>query len=203
MVTVILQNACLCVERAGKGKVLLSSEMGEAKTKKDPSIYRPDILHQCLLILLDSPLNKAGKLEVLIETNEGKVIEVNPRTRVPRVFSRFSGLILQLLERGRIYSSPEREVLMKVVQGPVDKYILGSTPCYGLSKGGKSFFKWIKEVKEVNEVKENYVFRINVVSKGEDNFGVVPVLSLSEYSLSAATCCSKVCCAFEEIFGVF
>lgn len=32
------------------------------KLHRDPSEFRPDITHQCLLTLLDSPLNKAGKL---------------------------------------------------------------------------------------------------------------------------------------------
>jgi rRNA pseudouridine-1189 N-methylase Emg1 (Nep1/Mra1 family) len=34
------------------------------KHKKDPALYRPDIAHQALLTILDSPLNKAGKLKV-------------------------------------------------------------------------------------------------------------------------------------------
>lgn len=32
------------------------------KLHKDPADFRPDILHQSLLTLMDSPLNKAGKL---------------------------------------------------------------------------------------------------------------------------------------------
>jgi hypothetical protein len=34
------------------------------KHKRDPALYRPDITHQALLTILDSPLNKAGKLKV-------------------------------------------------------------------------------------------------------------------------------------------
>merc|ERR1712168_1412613 len=34
------------------------------KYNKDPKNCRPDILHQCLLMLQDSPLNQAGKLQV-------------------------------------------------------------------------------------------------------------------------------------------
>lgn len=32
------------------------------KLHKDPADFRPDITHQSLLTLMDSPLNKAGKL---------------------------------------------------------------------------------------------------------------------------------------------
>lgn len=35
-----------------------------AKHKKDAALYRPDICHQALLMILDSPLNKAGKVKV-------------------------------------------------------------------------------------------------------------------------------------------
>jgi rRNA pseudouridine-1189 N-methylase Emg1 (Nep1/Mra1 family) len=41
------------------------------KHKKDPAFYRPDIAHQALLMILDSPLNKAGKLKVRREWRSG------------------------------------------------------------------------------------------------------------------------------------
>ena len=49
-----------------------------AKQKKgDPSEFRPDIAHQCLLALLDSPLNKYKRLQVLMRTKRGVTIEVH------------------------------------------------------------------------------------------------------------------------------
>lgn len=33
---------------------------------KDPALYRPDICHQALLAILDSPLAKSGRLKVLL-----------------------------------------------------------------------------------------------------------------------------------------
>lgn len=50
-------------------------------------------LDQCLLTLLDSPLNKAGMLQVYIQTAKGVLIEVNPSVRIPRTFKRFAGLM--------------------------------------------------------------------------------------------------------------
>lgn len=52
-----------------------------------------DTALQCLLTLLDSPLNKAGLLQVYIHTAKGVLIEVNPSVRIPRTFKRFSGLM--------------------------------------------------------------------------------------------------------------
>lgn len=54
---------------------------------------KTDWLWQCLLTLLDSPLNKAGLLQVYIHTAKGVLIEVNPSVRIPRTFKRFAGLM--------------------------------------------------------------------------------------------------------------
>lgn len=45
------------------------------------------------MALLDSPLNKAGLLQVYIHTIRNVLIEVNPHVRIPRTFKRFSGLM--------------------------------------------------------------------------------------------------------------
>ena len=67
-----------------------------------PSIYSSSMLRtfthfffrsKCLLTLLDSPLKKAGLLQVYIHTASGVLIEVNPHVRIPRTFKRFSGLM--------------------------------------------------------------------------------------------------------------
>ena len=44
-------------------------------------------------MLLDSPLNRAGLLQVYIHTEKNVLIEVNPHTRIPRTFKRFCGLM--------------------------------------------------------------------------------------------------------------
>lgn len=55
-----------------------------------------------MLTLLDSPLNKAGLLKVLIRTEDNRLIEINPVTKIPRTFKRFSGMIAKLLETTKI-----------------------------------------------------------------------------------------------------
>ena len=44
-------------------------------------------------MLMDSPLNRAGLLQVYIHTQKNVLIEVNPQTRIPRTFDRFCGLM--------------------------------------------------------------------------------------------------------------
>ena len=75
-----------------------------------------NFLPQCLLTLLDSPLNKAGFLQVYIHTAKGVLIEVNPSVRIPRTFKRFSGLMVQLLHKLFIRGVNGPEKLLKVIK---------------------------------------------------------------------------------------
>lgn len=43
--------------------------------------------------MLDSPLNKANRVKVYVHTERNVLIEVNPKTRIPRTFKRFAGLM--------------------------------------------------------------------------------------------------------------
>lgn len=47
-------------------------------------------------MLMDSPLNRAGLLQVYIHTQKNALIEINPQTRIPRTFTRFCGLMGKL-----------------------------------------------------------------------------------------------------------
>ncbi|CAF4127654.1 unnamed protein product, partial [Rotaria sp. Silwood2] len=64
---VVLEQANLETIKIGKVYELLNCDRHKnhlLKYKRDPnSNARPDITHQCLLMLLDSPLNRAGLLQ--------------------------------------------------------------------------------------------------------------------------------------------
>ncbi|XP_010666601.2 uncharacterized protein LOC104883743 isoform X2 [Beta vulgaris subsp. vulgaris] len=71
------------------------------KHNKNPSDYRPDIIHQALLMILDIPLNKAVKIQVVyVKTQKGVLFEVKPHVRIPRTYKRFTGImsIAELLD---------------------------------------------------------------------------------------------------------
>lgn len=55
-------------------------------------------LHQCLLMLFDSPLNHAGYLEVFIKPTDGRVIKMHREVRIPRTFRRFEQLFCNFLQ---------------------------------------------------------------------------------------------------------
>jgi rRNA small subunit pseudouridine methyltransferase Nep1 len=68
-VVVVLWHASLETVKTRRGEYQLLNcddhkSLITKKSGKDPAELRPDIVHQELLALLDSPLNKAGRLQV-------------------------------------------------------------------------------------------------------------------------------------------
>ncbi|KAF9518397.1 hypothetical protein BS47DRAFT_1371035 [Hydnum rufescens UP504] len=132
---VVLEQACLEAYKVSSGSASRGGKDGKdakyallncddhqgilAKSGRDIADARPDITHQCLLTLLDSPLNKAGLLQVYVHTTKGVLIEINPHVRIPRTFKRFSGLMVQLLHKLSIRGVNGSEKLLKVIRNPV------------------------------------------------------------------------------------
>ena len=100
LIAVLLIPMCglhciLCCQVGRKFELLNCDDHKKELSKhgRDISSARPDISHQCLMMLLDSPLNRAGLLQVYIHTSKNVLVEVNPHIRIPRTFSRFCGLM--------------------------------------------------------------------------------------------------------------
>lgn len=158
---------------------------------------------QCLLTLLDSPVNKAGKLQVYIRSAKGVLIEVNPTVRIPRTFKRFAGLMVQLLHKLSIRSTTSSEKLLKVVKNPVTQYLPPNCRKVTLS--------WEAPVVNAREYVaglgpgESLCVAVGAMAKGKDDFAdgwVDEKIGLSNYSLSASVACSKICHATEDVWGV-
>lgn len=103
---------------------------------KDPNVYRPDILHQELLAIFDSPLHKAGLVKVYVLTQKGVLIDVHPSLRIPRTYARFAGLFCQLLHKFKIKADTESTVLLKVIKNPFSQYLPAGTRVYGMEPQG-------------------------------------------------------------------
>jgi rRNA small subunit pseudouridine methyltransferase Nep1 len=189
------------------------------KAGKDFSRFRPDILHQCLLTLLDSPLNKSGKLLIYIHTENHVLIEVSPMLRIPRTFKRFSGLFSELLQKNKIRAANSNDLLLKVIQNPIEKYLPPGGKKFGFSVAGKltNIHQLVKDLitptsSTPSPSSPPYIpitFVIGAVSTDdpvtESKFGAAYVeenISISNYSLSAACCCGKLCEAFEQVWNV-
>ena len=171
-----------------------------AKMGRDIAEARPDITHQCLLTLLDSPLNKAGLLQVYIHTAKGVLIEVNPHVRIPRTFKRFSGLMVQLLHKLSIRGVQGSEKLLRVIKNPVTDHFPPNTHKITLS-----FDSPVQRLSSyLPTIPENHSIAVFVgaMAHGQDTFAdsvVDEKISISEYSLSASVACGKVSLALVPI----
>lgn len=82
---------------------------------------RPDIAFHVLLQALGSPLNREQLLRTYVHTVEDKVIDVDPRIRLPRNYDRFVGLLEQLYEKKSV--PPGDQPLLKIRECTLQKLI--------------------------------------------------------------------------------
>ncbi|KAF8632415.1 hypothetical protein AX17_004856 [Amanita inopinata Kibby_2008] len=215
---VVLEQACLEAYRVsvgGRGRngkegdvkyTLLNCDDHQgilAKTGRDIADARPDITHQCLLTLLDSPLNKAGLLQVYIHTAKGVLIEVNPHVRIPRTFKRFSGLMVQLLHKLSIRGVNGPEKLLKVIKNPITDHLPPNTIKITLS--GDAPTKRLSRYLPTLPTTHSIAVFVGAMARGKDDFAdafVDEKIGISDYPLSASVACGKFCCALEELWDI-
>jgi len=155
-----------------------------------------------LLMLFDSPLNRAGLLQVFIHTANNVLIELNPATRIPRTFRRFSGLMVQLLHKYSIQAAGCNVRLLKVIKNPVSDHL--PTGCKKILMSYSAEKAPVKPSTLVPEGDDSVCIVIGAIAKGaiktdytEESY------SISNYPLSAALTCTKICDAFEQGWGIF
>ncbi|XP_055962838.1 ribosomal RNA small subunit methyltransferase NEP1 [Sorex fumeus] len=199
---VVLEGASLETVKVGKTYELLNCDKHKSmllKNGRDPGEVRPDIAHQSLLMLMDSPLNRAGLLQVYVHTQKNVLIEVNPQTRIPRTFERFCGLMVQLLHKLSVRAADGPQKLLKVIKNPVSDHFP-----VGCMKIGTSFsVPTVSDVRELVPSSDPIVFVVGAFAHGQVKVEYTEkMVSISNYPLSAALTCAKVTTAFEEVWGV-
>lgn len=209
---VVLSQACLETYKMNTGGpggdkyALLNCDDHQGLLRKmgrDIAEARPDITHQCLLTLLDSPINKAGKLQVYIHTARGVLIEVNPSVRIPRTFKRFSGLMVQLLHKLSIRSVNSEEKLLKVIKNPITDHL--PIKCRKVTLSFDAEVRRVQDYVTTLDDDESICVFVGAMARGKDSFAdefVDEKVGLSEYPLSAAIACSKFCHGCEDVWGI-
>ncbi|TDH67113.1 hypothetical protein CCR75_006200 [Bremia lactucae] len=213
-VIVILEQAALETVKTSKGYQLLNCDDHKGLHKKlnrDASQSRPDILHQELMALLDSPLNKAGYLkargctdDMYIRSTKGVLIEVSSQMRVPRTYKRFAGLMVQLLHMLKIRSSDGKQTLLNVIKNPVTIHLPANCKKYALSRIGTLVNPW--EWVETLSTDEPVVFIFGAmahghITKGNTNY-LDETISISEYPMSGAQAICRLLNSFERHWGI-
>ena len=136
---VILEHCPLQTIMTKSGFELLREKhrLHHAKHKTDPAQWRPDVVHQCLLHLLDSPLNRSGRLQVFVRTTNGVLIAIDPRLRVPRAMRLFEIMMTRLLFKLKIRSTINQTQLLRVVRNPITEHLPDNTQYIRVEKGGR------------------------------------------------------------------
>jgi len=89
-------------------------------------------------MLYDSPLHRAGYLQVFVHTEKDVLIEVNQETLIPRTFKGFAPLIVKLLNEGEVRSKEDPSLkLLSVIKNPISDHLPVGCKRYALSAAGK------------------------------------------------------------------
>ncbi|KAI9177934.1 hypothetical protein LWI28_020813 [Acer negundo] len=198
----VLEKASLEVAKVGKSYQILNSDDHAnflRRNNKNPADYRPDIVHQALLSILDSPLTKAGRLRaVYVKTEKGVLFEVKPHVRVPRTYKRFAGVMLQLLQKLSITAVGKREKLLRVIKNPVTQYLPVNSRKIGFSFSSEKLIKIRNYVDTVNN-ESDLVFVVGAMAHGKINTDYTDdYIAISGYPMSAARCIARICEALED-----
>ena len=162
---------------------------------------------------MDSPINKAGLLQVYIHSNKNVLIEVNPCIRIPRTYKRFAGLFVQLLHKMKIKAGNESTTLLKVIKNPFSQHLPAGTRCYGFSCQG-TLYSPIALAKEIlpptpdggSNKTPPTCFVLGAMATGHitinDHPYIERMLSISEYPLSGASALSRIMGGIEHHWGI-
>ncbi|KAK3152765.1 hypothetical protein QOZ80_2BG0163270 [Eleusine coracana subsp. coracana] len=198
----VLERACLEVGKVGKTMQILNSDDHAnylRKQGRNPADYRPDIIHQALLAIFDSPLTKAGRLQaVYVRTEKGVLFEIKPHVRMPRTFKRFCGLMSQLLQKLSITAVGKREKLLNVIKNPVTRYLPVGARKIGLSYSAEKSVNLFDYVAKSSD-DETLVFVVGAMAHGKiDKEYSDDYIQICNYPLSAACCLNRICSALEQ-----
>ena len=185
-------------------------DLCKKKLKKDPKEFRPDICHQELLALLDSPLNKSGHLQIYIRTSRNVLIELHPSVRIPRTYKRFAGLMVQLLHKMKIKASNSSTTLMRVIKNPFTQHLPVGAHVYGMSCQGKLYSptRLAQDLVPASpgEGGRQVCFVIGAMAAGhvtvEDHPYIEQMFSISEYPLSGAAAINRIVGSIEHQWGI-
>ncbi|CAL4962626.1 unnamed protein product [Urochloa decumbens] len=173
------------------------------KQNRNPADYRPDIIHQALLAIFDSPLTKAGRLQaVYVRTEKGVLFEIKPYVRMPRTFKRFCGLMSQLLQKLSITAVGKRDKLLNVVKNPVTRYLPVGARKVGLSFSAEKSVNLSDYVAKSCD-DEPLVFVVGAMAHGKiDKEYTDDYIQICNYPLSAACCLNRICSALEQKWNI-
>ncbi|OYT30950.1 MAG: 16S rRNA methyltransferase [Thermofilum sp. ex4484_79] len=164
---------------------------------------RPDIVHFCLLEALGSPLNKMALLRIYVHTYDGKVVFIDPSTRIPKNYIRFVGLMEQLLDKGKVppnSSSP----LLWIREMPVKDLIGHVKPGTVILLDEKGKKMSVHELAKKFPIGDNPLILIGGFQRGNISQEIREqadyIVSIFKETLETWIVISRILCAYEHIY---
>jgi rRNA small subunit pseudouridine methyltransferase Nep1 len=156
---------------------------------------RPDIVHFFLVIALDSIANIEGQLETVVHTRHDQVLRCRPDTRIPKSYSRFVGLMEELLTKGAV--PPEGEPLLRLESLTLGGFLARAPrPAVVLHEAGARH-----ELEEVFAGRDEATVVVGGFPQGDFLHpppGDLPRISLHGHPLKAWTAASEVLTAWRR-----
>lgn len=103
---------------------------------------RPDIIHQCLLSVLDSRASKF--VDIYVHTLDDTIIWINNETRLPRNYNRFIGLMEALFEREEIKAGDK--ILLKILDAELEDLLREVDAVVVLTEKGDRDEKFLRSI---------------------------------------------------------
>jgi len=152
---------------------------------------RPDIVHQCLLLLLDSPLKT---FDVYVHTVRDLLIRIDRETRLPRNYNRFVGLMEDLFKKKKIEANGK--VLIEILENDFSEILEGKEVIL-MSEKGEKFSKDV--------LKKRVAICIGAFAHGDffdstlKKLGNYRAISLGSLGYTSLYVTSKVLCEYERV----
>ncbi|CRG93440.1 ribosomal RNA small subunit methyltransferase NEP1, putative [Plasmodium gallinaceum] len=175
------------------------------RNQKNINDCRPDILHQCLIHLLESPLNKYGMLQVYVKTHDNQLFYVSPHLKIPKTYEQFESLMVTFLRKYKIKANEKSIYLLKIIKNDYNNILPVNGKKIGLSMKGKkvNLSDYVKKFENENVPITFFIGAVAYTNPTMDIEIIDENINISEFSLSAATCCSAICLEFENLWKLF
>tara|TARA_B100000029_G_scaffold225595_1_gene223384 strand:+ start:600 stop:1268 length:669 start_codon:yes stop_codon:yes gene_type:complete len=159
---------------------------------------RPDIIHLTLLSICTSPAFYENKIQIFVHTINNEIISINNKTRLPKSYHRFQGLMEKLFITKSIDS--ENEILMELEQSSLSELIskLNPSKIVGLTTKGQK----ISLQKLTEQLPKNSCIIIGGFQKGhfssETEKNIQESFSINNSSLEAHIVASRLVYEYEK-----
>ena len=164
---------------------------------------RPDIVHFCLLLALDTPLNQEGLLRTYVHTRHDKLITVDPSSRPPRMFNRFEGLLEHLFLKGE---APPEKPLLRLEDASIAELIERIRPKRVITFSEQGKPKLCREIFGGISREDDVCAIVGAFPRGEYSSNVAGLpdepVSLDPEPLRAPTVVARAIYAYEEATGI-